>query len=100
LAGDHVLAPTRTTKQSSVELLCQWIKTKAMLSLQVEVKEFKKCCTSDKVDGRKNEDKAGNGGSEHENVSSECVTKDKNCEDNEAKRVNKNGEQSETGEAK
>lgn len=40
---------SQDNKEDSVDLLCQWIKTKATLSLQVDVKEFKKCCTSDKV---------------------------------------------------
>jgi hypothetical protein len=36
------------------------------------------------VDGRENEEEAGNAGSEHEWVSSECETEDGNCENNEA----------------
>jgi hypothetical protein len=36
------------------------------------------------VDGREDDEEAGNAGSEHERVSSECETEDGNCENTEA----------------
>jgi hypothetical protein len=51
------------------------------------------------MDGWEDEEEIGNKGCKHESLSSECKTEDGNCEDTEAKTDDRNGEQSETGEA-
>jgi hypothetical protein len=58
-----------------------------------------KCCLSNAMDGRENEEEAGNVGGKHESLSSECETEDGNGENGEAERDDWNYEQSEAGDA-
>jgi hypothetical protein len=94
LAGDHSLTPAEKIKKTSVALLCQWIKTSwHWICPEVIVKGFKKCCISDAMDGREDEEEVENVGSESDKVgngnikSSEVRNNDSggdevgNCED-------------------
>jgi hypothetical protein len=70
-----------TMKRPHVELLCQWIKPMATFCPEVTVKEFKKCCISDGMDGGKDEEEVGNVISEYESVNHKCETVYGDCED-------------------
>jgi hypothetical protein len=74
----HVLTPVWAIKKPSVELLCQAIKI--MSAGPSTVNRFKNYCIPNEMEGREDEEKVRNVGSEHE-------------------RYNRNGEQSKTGEA-
>jgi hypothetical protein len=53
----HILAPTEKIKKLSIALLCQWIKTSwQWICPEVIVKRFKKCCISNAMDGREDEE--------------------------------------------
>jgi hypothetical protein len=71
----------------------QWI------SPEMIVKEFKKCCTSDEMNGREDDEEVGNVGNKHECVSSECETENGIYEDSEPETGHGNGELSENDEA-
>jgi hypothetical protein len=69
LAGDHILKPSGTIKKPSVALLCQRIKTSwQRICPKLIVKGFKKCCISNAMDGREDEEEIENVGSESDEV--------------------------------
>jgi hypothetical protein len=47
----------------------------------VAVKEFKKFCMSDEMDGKEDENATWNVGSKYESVRNECEIEDGNCEE-------------------
>jgi hypothetical protein len=69
LAGDHILTPTGKIKKPSVALMCQWIKTSWQgICPEVTVEGFKKCCISNAMDRREDEEEVENVGSESDEV--------------------------------
>jgi hypothetical protein len=95
LTADNVLTPTRTIGPS-VKLLCQQTQDIMVMHLS---RGCMKCCLCNAMDGRENEEEAGNVGSEHERVSSEYETEDGNSENGEAARDDWNYKQSKAGDA-
>lgn len=82
LTADNVPTPT-TTIGPSVKVPCQWTQDIMVMDLS---RGCMKCCLSNAIDGRKNEEEAGNVGSEHESVNSECEAEDGKSENGEAER--------------
>jgi hypothetical protein len=95
LTADSVLTPTRTIGPS-VKLLCQWAQDIMVMDLS---RGCMKCCLSNAMDGRENEEEDGNVGSEHKSVSSDCEAEDGNSENGEAARDDWNYKQSEADDA-
>jgi hypothetical protein len=84
LARDHIHIAVRTVKKLIVELLCRWIKILwRWISSEPTVERYNRCCISDEMDGREDEEVARNVDNKHENVSSEYTEKG-DCEDPEA----------------
>jgi hypothetical protein len=56
LAGAHILTATGKIRKPSVALLCQWVKTSwQRICPEVIVRELKKCCVSNEMDGREDD---------------------------------------------
>jgi hypothetical protein len=75
---------TRKMKRPIAELLCQWIKTTGMDFSGSDSHRIKKYSISNETDGRGDKEGNANVCIEHKSVSSECDTKDGNCENTEA----------------
>jgi hypothetical protein len=80
--------------KAGVELLCQRIKAIARSLQKWQTKDLRNSI-SDEIGGMEEEEEAGNIGSEHESVSSECKVKDQNCKGTDVERDDGNGEQKE-----
>jgi hypothetical protein len=64
--GTGLCSDINETTKPGMEQLYQWVKTTAVISPEVPVKGFKKCCIFHEVNGKEDEEVSGKNGNEHE----------------------------------